>query len=226
MATIQLDSKKRTMTGKGSARKLRSMGRLPVILYGPETSPIMLSLDYKQLQKNLKGKSAENIIFDLKMDSNGKNQSKRVMIKEIQKDPVTRDYLHVDFYEISMEKELEVDIPLYLVNTPIGVTEGGILEHIRRELKVSCMPKNLVEKIEIDVSGLAIGQSLHIEDIDLPSGLKTIEDGDLTIATVVAPTIEEEEVEEEVEVEEEGEEKVEEKEEEAESEEIKVEEKP
>jgi large subunit ribosomal protein L25 len=218
MATIQLDSKKRTMTGKGSARKLRSAGRLPVILYGPETSPIMLSLDYKQLQKILRGKSAENIIFDLKIDSNGANQSLRVMIKEIQKDPVTRDYLHVDFYEISMEKELEVDIPVYLVNTPIGVSEGGILEHIRRELKISCMPKNLVDKIEIDVSGLAIGQSLHIEDIDLPPGLKSIEDRDLTIATVGAPTIEEE-VEEEIE--EEGEEEGE----EAESEEIKVEEK-
>ena len=214
MAIIQLDSKKRTMTGKGSARKLRSVGRLPVILYGPETSPIMLSLDYKQLQKILRGKSAENIIFDLKVDSNGTNQSMRVMIKEIQKDPVTRDYLHVDFYEISMEKELEVDIPVYLVNTPIGVSEGGILEHIRRELKISCMPKNLVDKIEVDVSGLAIGQSLHLEDIDLPPGLKSIEDGDLTIATVVAPAIEEE-VEEEVE----------EEAEEAESEEIKGEEK-
>ena len=211
MATIQLDSKKRTMTGKGSARKLRSGGRLPVILYGPETSPIMLSLDYKQLQKILRGKSAENIIFDLKADSNEKNQSKRVMIKEIQKDPVTRDYLHVDFYEISMEKELEVDIPVYLINTPIGVSEGGILEHTRRELKISCMPKNLVDRIEVDVSGLDIGQSLHVEDITLPPGLKSIEDGDLTIATVVAPTIEE---------------KVEEEVEEAESEEIKVEEKP
>ena len=141
------------------------------------------------------------------------------MIKEIQKDPVTRDYLHVDFYEISMEKELEVDIPVYLINTPIGVSEGGILEHIRRELKISCMPKNLVDKIEIDVSGLAIGQSLHIEDIALPPGLKSIEDRDLTIATIVAPSIEEEKVEEEGE--EEGEEEVA----EAESEEIKVEEK-
>ncbi len=217
MATIQLDSKKRTTIGKGSARKLRSMGKLPVILYGPETDSIMLSLDYKQLEKILRGKSAESIIFDLRVDSNGKNNSKRVMIKEIQKDPVTRDYLHVDFYEISMEKELEVDIPVYLVNTPIGVTEGGILEHTRRELKISCMPKNLVDKIEIDVSGLDIGQSLHIEDISFPPGLKSIEDGNLTIATVVAPTIEEEKVEEE---------EIEEEEiEEAESEEIKGEEK-
>lgn len=217
MATIQLDSKKRTTIGKGSARKLRSMGRLPVILYGPEISPMMLSLDYKQLQKILRGRSAESIIFDLRVDSNGKNNSKRVMIKEIQKDPVTRDYLHVDFYEISMEKELEVDIPVYLINTPIGVSEGGILEHIRRELKISCMPKNLIDKIEIDVSGLDIGQSLHIEDISFPPGLKSIEDGNLTIATVVAPTIEEEKIEEE---------EIEEEEiEEAESEEIKGEEK-
>jgi len=217
MATIQLDSKKRTTIGKGSARKLRSMGRLPVILYGPETSPIMLSLDYKQLQKILRGKSAESVIFDLRVDSNGKNNSKRVMIKEIQKDPVTRDYLHVDFYEISMEKELEVDIPVYLVNTPIGVSGGGILEHIRRELRISCMPKNLIDKIEIDVSGLDVGQSLHIEDISFPPGLKSIEDANLTIATVVAPTIEEEKVEEE---------EIEEEEiEEAESEEIKGEEK-
>ncbi len=217
MATIQLDSKKRTTIGKGSARKLRSMGRLPVILYGPETDSIMLSLDYKQLEKTLRGKSAESIIFDLRVDSNGKNNSKRVMIKEIQKDPVTRDYLHVDFYEISMEKELEVDIPVYLVNTPIGVSEGGILEHIRRELKILCMPKNLIDKIEVDVSGLDVGQSLHIEDISFPPGLKSIEDGNLTIATVVAPTIEEEKVEEE---------EIEEEEiEEAESEEIKGEEK-
>lgn len=203
MATIQLDSKKRTKTGKGSARRLRSMGMLPVILYGPEISPIMLSIDYKQLEKILRGKSAESIIFDLRVDSNGKKYSKRVMIKEIQKDPVTRDYLHVDFYEISMEKELEVDIPVYLVNTPIGVSEGGILEHIRRELKISCMPKNLIDKIEIDVSGLDVGQSLHIEDVSFPPGLKSIEDGNLTIATVVAPTIEEEKVEEVEEVEEE-----------------------
>lgn len=216
MATIQLDSKKRTTIGKGSARKLRSMGRLPVILYGPETDSIMLSLDYKQLEKILRGKSAESIIFDLRVDSNGKNNSKRVMIKEIQKDPVTRDYLHVDFYEISMEKELEVDIPVYLVNTPIGVSEGGILEHIRRELKILCMPKNLIDKIEVDVSGLDVGQSLHIEDISFPPGLKSIEDGNLTIATVVAPTIEEEKVEEE---------EIEEEIEEAESEEIKGEEK-
>ena len=199
MATMQLKTTIRTETGKGPARKLRSGGKLPAIFYGPKANPIMLSIDYVQLKKMLKGKSAENIIFDLRIDSGEKGQSKKVMIKEIQRDPVTRDYLHVDLYEIAMEKEIEINIPVYLINTPIGVSEGGILEHIRRELKVSCMPKNLVDKIDIDVSGLDIGQSIYIGDISFPPGLKPKEDANLTIATVVAPTTtakEEEEVKE------------------------------
>lgn len=218
MSNLQLNATKRTKTGKGQARKLRSMGQLPAILYGPDTSPIILSIDYMQLEKALKGRSAENIIFDLRIDSDEEKESKRVMIKEMQKVPVTRDYLHIDFYEIPIGKEIEADIPVNLMNTPIGVINGGILQHIRRVLSISCMPEDLVDKIDIDVSTLDTGQSLHIGDISLPPGLKSMENEDLTIATVVAPTIEEEEVEEE---------EVEEEEEagEAESEEIKGEEK-
>lgn len=210
MDTLQLSSEVRTQTGKGSARKLRSAGKLPAILYGPETDPVMLTLDCAELMKALQGKSAENILLDLRIDSDEKGKPKKVMIKEIQKDPVKRDYLHVDLFEISLKKEVEVDIPIHLVNTPIGVTEGGVLQHVRREVKVSCMPDDLVDKIDIDVSGLDIGQSLHIEDISFPSGLKSLEDGDVTVLTVVAPTIaaevEEEEVEEEKIEETEGEE--------------------
>ena len=214
MVNMQLNAEIRTKTGKGPARKLRTAGKLPAIYYGPEANPIMLSIDYIHLEKMLKGKSAENIIFDLKIDSDKKRKLIKVIIKEIQKDPVTRDYLHVDLYEIAMEKELEANITVKLINTPIGVTNGGLLGHIQRELRVSCLPKNLVDKIDIDVSGLDIGQSLHVKDVAFPPGLKSLEDEDLTVATVVAPTIEEEEVEEEeVEVEE------------AESEEIKGEDK-
>ncbi|UCF73123.1 MAG: 50S ribosomal protein L25 [Deltaproteobacteria bacterium] len=211
---MQLGAKIRTETGKGPARKLRSMGRLPAIFYGPEIKPIMLSIDYMQIKKILKGKSAENIIFDLRIDSDEKIQSKKVMIKELQRDPVTRDYLHVDFYEIAMGKEVEVEIPVDLINTPIGVSEGGILEVARRGLRVTCMPEDMVDKIDIDVSGLDIGQSLHIKDIAFPPGLKSTEDENLTIATVIAPipTAEEEEVEEEEVEEPEGEEIVGEKE--------------
>jgi large subunit ribosomal protein L25 len=189
MDTIQVDGKSRIKTGKGASRKLRRTGRLPAIFYGPEAESIMLSIDYLELVKSLKGRPPENVIFDLRIDSNGRSQSKKVMIKELQRDPVTRDYLHIDFCEISMAKEIEASIPIQLVNTPIGVTKGGLVEHIRRELSVVCLPTDLVDAIEVDVSGLDIGETLHIGDIALPSGLRSTEDEDLTVATVVAPTI-------------------------------------
>ena len=185
---MQLDAGARTETGKGPARRLRSVGRLPAIFYGPETDPIMLSVDYLQLKRMLKGKSTETVVLDLRIDSDGERQSKKVMIKEVQRDPVTRDYLHVDFYEIAMGKEVEVEIPIHLINIPMGVSNGGILEHTRRELRVSCLPGDMVDKIEMDVSGLDIGQSIHIRDVSLPPGLKLIDDVSLTIATVVAPS--------------------------------------
>jgi large subunit ribosomal protein L25 len=202
------------------------VGRLPAVFYGPGINPIMLSIDYIHLRKIIEGGSAENIIFDLMIDSDEESQSKKVMIKEIQRDPVTRDYLHIDLYEIAMGKELEVDIPVHLINTPIGVSEGGILEHIRRKLRVSCMPEDMVDKIDIDVSGLDIGQSVHIKDVSFPPGLRSTEDESLPIAIVVAPTITPEEEEVEVEGEEvEGEEVEGEEVKEEEKEEIKGEEK-
>ena len=206
MDTMQLNSEIRVQTGKGAARRLRSAGKLPAILYGAETEPMMLAMEYSELDKTLKGRAAENIIFDLTINGGKKSQSKKVMIKELQRDPVKRDYLHVDLFEISMAKELEVEIPLDLLNTPIGVDEGGILQHIRREVKAACLPEDLVDKIEVDVSGLDIGQSLHVRDISFPPGLKPLDDEDLTVVTVVAPTVtpevEEEEEVEEAEVEE------------------------
>ena len=215
MDNTQLNAMLRTETGKGPARRLRSLGRLPAIFYGPGVTSTMVSLDYLQLEKILKGRSAENIIFDLVIDDNKKNKSKKAMIKEMQRDPVTRKYLHIDLYEIAMGKEIEANIPIQLIETPIGVTNGGVLEHIQREVKVLCLPKDLVDKIDIDVSGLDIGQSLHIGDISFPPGFKPQEDDTVIIAKVVAPSMEVEE--EEVEGEEiEGEE--------AEGEEIKVEE--
>lgn len=206
MDTMQLNSEIRVQTGKGAARRLRSAGKLPAILYGAETEPMMLAMEYSELEKTLRGRAAENIIFDLTINGGKKSQSKKVMIKELQRDPVKRDYLHVDLFEISMAKELEVEIPLDLLNTPIGVDEGGILQHIRREVKAACLPEDLVDKIEVDVSGLDIGQSLHVRDISFPPGLRSLEDEDLTVVTVVAPTVtvevEEEEEVEEAEVEE------------------------
>jgi len=190
MDMVQLAGTARTEKGKGASRKLRRAGGIPGILYGPEIEPLILSIDYQEFVNSLKGRPAENVIFDLSIESNGRSQSKKeVMIKELQTDPVTRNYLHVDFCEISMKKEIEANVLLQLVNTPVGVTNGGLLEHIRRELSVVCLPRDLVDEIEVDVSGLDIGDTLHIGDITIPPGLRATEDEDLTVATVVAPTI-------------------------------------
>jgi large subunit ribosomal protein L25 len=129
------------------------------------------------------------------------------MLKELQIDPVEDIYLHADFYEISMDREVTVNIAVRLINTPSGVTKGGVLQHVRREITISCLPDNLVEHIDIDVSELAIGDSIHIEDVDLPEGITTAQEGHLTVAVVAAPTVIVEEVEEVEELEEiEGEE--------------------
>jgi large subunit ribosomal protein L25 len=121
------------------------------------------------------------------------------MLKELLVDPIKDTYLHADFYEISMYKEITVAVPIHLLNTPIGVTNEGILQHVRRELTISCLPDKLIESLDIDVSGLDIGDSLHVRDIELPDGITTSEDGHLTIAVVAAPTVMPEEKEEEVE---------------------------
>jgi large subunit ribosomal protein L25 len=162
----------------------------------------MLTLEYSDLKKIMRQTAGENIILGLQIESDKGSDTKTVMLKELQTDPIKDTYIHADFYEVSMDKEITIDIPIQLINTPIGVTEGGILQHVRRELTISCLPDKLVEYIEVDVSGLDIGDSIHIEDLALPEGMRTDQEGGLTIANVMAPTVQEEEIEEVEEVEE------------------------
>jgi large subunit ribosomal protein L25 len=157
----------------------------------------MLALDYPELERIIKQSAGENIILDLKVQSDGGTQTWNVILKDLQVDPIKDTYLHVDFYEISMDKEITVPVPIHLVNTPLGVEEDGILQHVKRELNVSCLPDKLVEALEVDVSQLQIGDSVHVRDISLPEGITCLDEEHLTIAVVAAPTVvpEEEEVE-------------------------------
>ncbi|MBW1850191.1 MAG: 50S ribosomal protein L25 [Deltaproteobacteria bacterium] len=127
----------------------------------------------------------------------GPNSEPIMLAVELLMDPIKDTCIHADFYEISMDKEITVPVPIRLLNTPNGVSEGGILQHVRRELTISCLPDKLMDSLEVDVSALEIGDVLHVRDIELPEGTKSVDEGHLTIAIVAAPTVQvEEEVEE------------------------------
>jgi len=206
MAQPVLAARVRTSKGKGAAKKLRQKNQIPAVFYGPNAGPIVLTVNYPELDNLVKQGMGENIILDLEVISDQGTETRRVILKELQVVPISESFIHADFYEISMDKEITVDIPIRLVNTAIGVTNGGILQHIRRELTVSCLPDKLIDSLDLDVSELDIGDSLHIRDIELPEGITSSEEAHLTVTVVAAPTVKEEEPEEEEIEEEAGEE--------------------
>jgi large subunit ribosomal protein L25 len=196
MDQLSLAARVRTEVGKGAARRLRRSDQVPAIFYGPNSQPVMLAVKYLDLKTLLKSASSENVIFQLQIESGQGTENKTVMLKELQSDPIKPVYYHADFYEVSMDKEITLNVPVHLVGTPVGAAKGGILQHVKRELSVSCLPGNLVEFLEVDVAALDMGDAVHVKDMVLPPGLKTAEDGDTTIAVVTAPHVVAEKVEE------------------------------
>jgi large subunit ribosomal protein L25 len=190
----KLSARIRKAKGKGAARKLRKSNQIPAIFYGPKTTPMMLAVDYPELERALKHGGGENLILDLLVQTDQGTETRKAILKDLMIDPVKETCLHVDFYEISMDREITVDIPIRLINTPVGVTDGGVLQQVTRQLTISCLPDKIIEALELDVSGLAIGDALHVKDIELSEGMKTEEDEELTVALVAAPSVAEEEV--------------------------------
>ena len=189
MADFTLSAHTRETRGKGVARKLRREDQLPAVFYGPGSTPVMLTVAYPELRTIVKRAASEHVILELQITTDSGVVKKNVMLKELQVHPISETYLHADFYEISMDKEITVNIPVQLLNTPVGVTQGGILQHVRRELTISCLPDKLVDALELDVSGLDIGDSLHVSDIEVPAGIKLLDDEHLTVAVVAAPSV-------------------------------------
>ena len=188
----KLKATARTATGKGVARRLRGKEMLPAVVYGHKTAAIPLAIELKNLQDLLGAGKSERKLFLLSIEGNGELAEKTVMIKEIQIDPVERHFLHVDFFEVAMDEEVTLSIPIRLTGTPAGVLVGGVLQQVKRELSIRCLPSQIPDSLEADVSALAIGDSVHLKDMQLPPGIKFFDDLDTTIATVLAPTIEKE----------------------------------
>jgi len=186
--------------GKGPAAKLRHTGRIPAVCYGKAKEPMPIALDPVELTGILRGPLGLNSLIKLEGA-----EDRTVFVQEMQKHPVERDLLHVDFVDVDTNKAIRRDVPVEFMGKPEGVKLGGVLQVTQREILVECLPAQIPASVQIDVEELLIGQSIHVEEIKLPEGVKVIYDRNYSICAVVAPT--EEKVEEEA-VPEEGEEGV------------------
>ena len=184
MATANLSANARDTGGKGVSRKLRAEGRVPAIVYGHGREPQALSINTRELEKLLDHIAAESTVIDLDIDGKGS----RTLIREIQRHPFKRQILHVDFQELVAGEKITVNVPIILVGVPDGVRmDGGILDQVMRELEVEVDPSNIPNHIDVDVTKLMIGSSVHIGDIKLPEGVESMAEEDATICVVSAP---------------------------------------
>ncbi len=198
MEQINLKAQVRKTIGKGPARTLRREGRIPAVLYGPKTDSMMLSIDFKEFKQIVKKANIGSVLLNLQIQ-NGQTLTRSAMIKELQTNPVTGAFLHVDFYEIDMQRKIKVSVPVVTRGKAKGVEEGGMLQIVRREIEVFCLPMAIPEAIEVDISDLNIGDSIHVHEIPLPGDIELAADVDFTVITVLAPKVEEVVEEEELE---------------------------
>jgi len=190
MEFVDLKVERRTGTGKSVARKLRQRGRIPAIVYG-EGEPIPVAADPKSLLKALRTEAGENVILNLTIVDTDE-VTRKAMVKGVQVDPVSGIVLHADFLAISMERPIEVGVPVDLMGVARGVKEeGGIVEQILRELKVKCLPRAIPDGIQLDISTLNIGDVVHVKDLAIPGGVELLTDREQVVVTVAAAPVEE-----------------------------------
>jgi large subunit ribosomal protein L25 len=184
-----LSAQKREQSGKGPARQLRMKKLIPAVCYGPYDKPLHVAVDPDAIKKAIATPKKFNTVMKLQVEG---GETRTVLFKDYERDPVDGHMLHADFLEVRMDKDVVVNVPVVLVGKPAGVTEGGILQQVARTLAVLCKPSDIPEKIEVDVSSLAIAESLHVKDVKAPEGVKFKVKGDQTVAVVNVPEKEEE----------------------------------
>ncbi len=196
MAENMLKVELRNEGGKGVARKLRQAGRIPGVVYGRGKAAQSVTLDPVLLERALhKSEAGMNTLFDLHVEGSSAADRVVVLVKDLQREPARGTPLHADLYEVDLTATVEVDVPIHLLGTPPGVSlEGGIMDHAHRALAVECLPRSIPDELTLDVSGLNIGDSLHVRDLTLPAGVELRDDADISVVSVVAPRVEEEPV--------------------------------
>ena len=188
MATeATLKATPREDTGKGANRKLRSTGRVPGVVYGHNESTRSVSLDAHELKVLFSKISVENTVIKLKIE--GEKGEVQTLVREVQSNPVKGDVVHVDFLQLHAGEKVDVEVPVHLVGLPAGVKAGGVMDHQIHELPVRCLPAAIPESIEVDVSALELGDSIHVGDLKVPEGVEVEMDAERTVCSVVAPAV-------------------------------------
>jgi large subunit ribosomal protein L25 len=189
MEEVLIKAERRSGKGKSLAKKLRKDGKVPAVVYGRDTEPVPVAISSREWDK-LSKHVRRNVILTMELEKDGQKETRPVMVKEIQRSVLADRVLHIDFLQVSMERLIEVEIPIAFTGVAKGVTNGGILEPHLRTIRVECLPTKIPEKIEIDVSGLDMAESFHVHQISIP-GVKFLEPPDVAIVTVIPPRAEE-----------------------------------
>jgi len=184
----KLAAEPRERAGKGAARATRRAGRIPAVIYGAKKDPVMISLDPQDLRQEIAGGGFFSTLFDIRVNSG----NERVLPRDLQQHPVTDRPIHVDFLRVSASTRIDVDVPVHFLNeeeSP-GLKRGGVLNVVRHTIEFNCRADAIPPHIDIDLTGLDIGDSVHISEIALPDGVTpTITDRDFTVASIAAPSV-------------------------------------
>jgi len=184
---ISITAAPRTAAGKGAARQARLQKKVPAVVYGHGRASQSLEVDAQTLEQVLSGKEPSSTLVELTVDG----KKARALIREIQRHPVRPDIIHIDFYEIHADEKVKLKVPVHLTGTPEGVRNaGGVLDQVTREVEIEVLPEHIPDRVELDVTPLTIGHSLHVSDLAIPNAT-ILTQADLTIATVVPPRAEE-----------------------------------
>jgi large subunit ribosomal protein L25 len=184
MATVSLSANSRDGKGKGAARSLRSQGQVPAVIYGHGRDPQALALNARDLDKMLSHIQAESTVIEVTVGG----QTAKTLIREIQRHPIKRQILHVDFQALVAGEKVTVSIPIVLQGIPEGVRlEGGVLDQTLREIEIEVDPSNIPDHVEYDVTNMVIGDSVHISDLKVPEGVEVIDDPETSVAVLAAP---------------------------------------
>ena len=174
-----------------ASRKLKHKNYIPAVMYGLKKEPVSIKIKEKEFKDLLKGRSIYSLIFDMHIDGAKKDKKETVLIKEFQRDPISRRFLHVDFIRIQMEKEIETSVPIHIINEEIalGIKDGGgVLQHGLRELHISCLPADIPEYIEYDIKNLDMGIAIRVSDINIFDKIKILNDPEEVVVSIIHPT--------------------------------------